>query len=249
MTRKHLGLLVFLFTLLFIFSLSNDDSSLTYTEQLQQSKEFSSTASREKKHRHQHSKSSSAKNQQEHKIKEPKTPLDSDSELSLELMTRLLADFSKPERSSAELIETLAESGQAPQHAIQSNPYTGAMKVIRTENPPKGTRYFHAQYFGEAEGFKNDRLQHLSFEFRPGTEAFENVVAKLRSRFDGLREPSFINENFVSWEVGDNYVLWVKRMDQSDLKDHPFNAYSAADIGSIRVAIEEEIHDEDHHHH
>ena len=34
------------------------------------------------------------------------------------------------------------------------------------------------------------------------------------------------------------------KMDADDLRDDPFNAYGPGDVGTVRVAIEAEIHDE-----
>ncbi|NJL71061.1 MAG: hypothetical protein HC888_05310 [Candidatus Competibacteraceae bacterium] len=39
-----------------------------------------------------------------------------------------------------------------------------------------------------------------------------------------------------------NYIVWVKKMAKDDLQDDPFNSYTSADSGTVRVAVELEIH-------
>ena len=38
--------------------------------------------------------------------------------------------------------------------------------------------------------------------------------------------------------------VYVKRMSLEDLKDHPFNAYTSQDVGTVRVVHEQEIHED-----
>jgi hypothetical protein len=57
-----------------------------------------------------------------------------------------------------------------------------------------------------------------------------------------LSTPSTSRDGYALWKLSDGRILWVKRMDMDDLKDDPFNAYSADDVGTIRVAVESEIH-------
>ena len=52
--------------------------------------------------------------------------------------------------------------------------------------------------------------------------------------------------DFVKWDLDEHRIIWVKKMGAEDLRDDPFNAYTAADIHTIRVAVEPEIHDRDH---
>lgn len=152
-------------------------------------------------------------------------------------LASLLHEFIKPERKPEELFQFLRSSRQRPYLLRDKNDITGEMDIIRTKSPLPGTRYFHAQYFGDAN---NPRfLQHMSFEL-PGSEpqAWSQALDTVQSSFPGLRSPVASRPDFVEWDAGDGYSLWIKRLDASDLKDNPFNAYTPADVGTIRVAIE-----------
>ena len=170
-----------------------------------------------------------------------KTPTQS----SLKEMTDVLYLFSKPEQSLENLVNALAKRGLQPKVFPDSNPYTGNMYVIRTDQALKGTRYFHAQYFsGESE---KPFVQHMSFQFRPGKKAMKEAVDMLHKSFPGLGKPSSQEDNFLTWDWKDGYVVWVRRLDKNDIKDgHEFNAYSEDDIGTIQVALEMEVDGHDH---
>ncbi len=58
----------------------------------------------------------------------------------------------------------------------------------------------------------------------------------------GVDEVVHQTDKFISWRHGD-YVVWAKKMELSDLQNDPFNAYTEADVGVVRVAVELEIHD------
>lgn len=144
-----------------------------------------------------------------------------------------------------ELIEFFKENGLSPKVSRDSNPYTGSMTMIRTEKGFEGSRYYHAQFFTDETG--NSYLQHLSTEFRPGPQAFETVQALMEKTY-GVSDGKLSRDgNFIQYALNDNgveRVLWIKKMDQSDFDNALFNAYDPkTDMGTIRVAIELEIHD------
>jgi hypothetical protein len=160
---------------------------------------------------------------------------------SLILSTQILYNFAERQTRSDSLIEKLSELEARPLVMNDDNPYTGSMKVVRTRSPFPGTRYFHAQYFDNNEN--EEFVQHMSFEFRPGKQSFEAVKKSIKQTFN-LENPLENKKGFISWRHGSDYVIWIKEMDNSDMKDDPFNAYSKEDIGTIRVAKELEIHDQ-----
>ncbi len=157
-------------------------------------------------------------------------------------MSRSLFQYTRPESQIEDLIRYLETSRQQPQIFRDSNEQTGDLLIVRTRSPLPGTRYFHAQYFSD----KNDQhfLQHMSFEFRPGDKSLPSVIASLQSTFSGLPAPKIKKEGYVQWDAGHGYILWAKKMELADLQDDPFNSYTLDDAGTIRVAIELEIHDD-----
>ncbi len=171
---------------------------------------------------------------------------------SLKTMTLLLAQYTQSGKDLNELVGQLQREGHKPYMSKNKNPYTGELTIIRTRSPLPGTRYFHAQYFGDAQNKAN--LQHISFEFRGGPNALENAVNTVYSSFPGIGRPIEDDPEFKQWKLGEDYTVWIKRLDLDDVTaDNPFNAYTKADIGTIRMVIEQdphggEEHDEDHAH-
>lgn len=162
---------------------------------------------------------------------------------SLDQMSLILKDAVSGSKSLDHLIQKLRSSGQNPEMTRQDNGVTGEMTIVRTQNPPPGTRYFHAQYFKQQD---NQRyVQHISFEFRPAPQAMNEAVRSITQNFS-LGAPSESRDGFVQWELEDNYVLWIKRKALPDLKDDPFKAYDPEkDIGTVQVTVEQKIHDND----
>lgn len=166
--------------------------------------------------------------------------------VSLIQNSQIMKDFAIEQTHSDDLVEKLREYEAQPLVMNDKNPYTGSMKVVRTRSPFPGTRYFHAQYFDNEEG--DQYVQHMSFEFRPGDQSFEAVKKSIKATFK-LGSPLENKEDFISWRQGEDYIIWIKKMNLKDMKDDPFNAYTKEDIGTIRVAKELEIHDQGHSFH
>lgn len=164
-----------------------------------------------------------------------------EQKLSLIQNSKIMREFAVRQTRSDTLVERLRDLEAKPLVMNDENPYTGSMKVVRTRSPFPGTRYFHAQYFDNEQN--EEYVQHMSFEFRPGDQSFEAVKKSIKTAFK-LGEPLEDKENFISWRQGEDYVVWIKKMDLKDMKDDPFNAYSKEDVGTIRVAKELEIHDQ-----
>lgn len=160
---------------------------------------------------------------------------------SLNNMAATLFEFARPGARLDSLLEFLKSSHQDPFVVNDSNADTGTMTIVRTNSPLPGTRYFHAQYFEDENGEKF--VQHMSFEFKPGPDSLREAMASVEKTFGSLGKPSEQQKDFVQWELQDGYVLWIKRLNAQDLADNPFNAYSASDVGSIRIAIEQSPHE------
>lgn len=161
---------------------------------------------------------------------------------SLIVQASILKDFATRQTRSDALIEKLQDLEVEPLVMNDENPYTGSMKIVRSRSPMPGTRYFHAQYFDNEQN--EEYVQHMSFEFRPGKQSFEAVKKSIELAFE-LKDPIEDKEGFISWRQGEDYIVWIKKMDKNDIqKDDPFNAYNKQDVGTIRVAKELEIHDQ-----
>ncbi len=184
---------------------------------------------------------SSTMNSSSAPVRAPASTADGAEIASLESMTATLSTFSRPEVGLSDLTAFLSSTTQKPLVAKQSNPDTGEMSIVRTDNPLLGTRYFHAQYFKD----ESDQtfLQHMSFEFKPGESAMAEAVAAVRKAFPSLTNPPLVNSpSFVKWALDEKYIVWIKKLEAADLRDNPFNAYTSNDVGTVRVAVEAEIH-------
>jgi hypothetical protein len=154
-------------------------------------------------------------------------------------MVEVLSQFSKSETGVNDLIDHLNRLEQKPVVTRDANPFSGEMHVVRTRKPLLGTRYFHAQYFTNDEG--QAFVQHMSVEFKASPTAMDEAVASVQKSF-GLPAPKPRTANYAQWKLSDGHILWVKKLNNEDLQDDPFNAYTSADVGTIRVAVEAEIH-------
>ena len=156
----------------------------------------------------------------------------------LELMTEQIRGKLGPKDLVKELDLLLLK----PQVQADSNDL-GKMIIVRTERALPGTRYLHAQYFSNEAG--EPEIQHMSFEIPPAPEAMKLGVSLVKSAFKELGEPALTRPNFVLWKAPNGFVVWVKRLSADELSEDPFNAYGPSDVGTIRIAIEHDIHEND----
>ena len=165
---------------------------------------------------------------------------------SLHIMTNLLAQVVQPESSMDAAVALLKDLKQDPIVTRESNPYTGSMTMVRTNNPFPGTRNFHAQYFGDENG-ANSFVQHMSFEFRPGPNALDEALEAVTTNFPGVKEPTTTERGSIQYEIGGGYVVNVKKLTKEDINEpDPFQAYEAGDEGTVRVTLEiNESHDDE----
>lgn len=162
---------------------------------------------------------------------------------SLLFFADTLSDFTTEQASMGQLVERLKAKNIDPFVMKDENAYTGSMEVVRTQKVIPGTRYFHAQYFSDGSSESREKtLQHMSFEFRPGENSFDGVKAAFMKAFGLTGRPVLEKNGFVSWRKGP-YTLWINTQSKEDMANDPFNAYDDNDIGTIRAAVELEIHD------
>lgn len=123
---------------------------------------------------------------------------------------------------------------------VRSRSGKGRMTIIRTINNLPGTRYIHAQFFGKD---KKEFIQHLSFEYKKGDYAFEEVTSMVKENYPIISSSEYRNHKFIQWDLDEDYHIWIKELNKEDMQNDPFNAYDLKnDIGNIRVTIEMKIH-------
>ena len=154
----------------------------------------------------------------------------------------LIKEVLKKEIDLENFVSQLKDLGFEPEVANDSNDFTGDMSIVRLENPPKGMRYFHGQFFNSHNSDSN--LQHLSFDLA-GSNVPE-VLGDLAQYLAPGKSPQLSREGYQMYRLNDDYILWGKLLSDEDmkkLKSDPYKAYEASDVGKlIRVAIEQEIH-------
>ena len=158
---------------------------------------------------------------------------------SLSKMAKILFQFTRPEHQIKDLISFLEAGQYEPQVGHDANAFTGDMAIVRTKRPPPGTRYFHAQYFSDENG--GGFVQHMSFEYQPSPTAMSDALTAIQEAFQ-LTKPEIETVGYAKWNLDADHIIWIKKLAAEDLHDDPFNAYTAADVGTIRVAVEVEIH-------
>lgn len=119
------------------------------------------------------------------------------------------------------------------------NPDTGSMYFIKSTSNIPGTRYVHAQILGEG---KEKFVQHLSFEYKGQGKSFNEAVTVAQSMVGSDQKPAIISENYMQWKISESHILWVKKLTKDELLNDPIYPHSEEDLGTIKIAIEQEIH-------
>lgn len=176
-----------------------------------------------------------------------KQPLDesrlSRDERSAYTLTKLIARAHKNPNSPEAVVTELNDRNLQPTMATESNPYTGAVTFIRTENTLPGVRYFHAQYLSDKPGIENEALlEHMSFELRPSATVFEDARKIVYASFAEADKPEVDEKDFVMWRLNEGRIAWVKRLSLEEMQNNPFNAYDKSDLGTVRIAVELDPH-------
>lgn len=164
-----------------------------------------------------------------------------------EKMSFLLKKYSNKNTTLQSVFYDLKQKNMNPILNTSSNPYTGTMHILRTNSPLSGTRYFHAQYFSDKK--TQPYLQHMSFELKPETNAFENSILMIKKIFPELKNPTIDKKDFILWHWKNGFNVWIQKLSADQLAGDPYNAYEASDAGTIKVAIELDIGHEDEHNH
>lgn len=212
-----------------------------YFATAKRSLEKTPAVSEEKHVEHSHAKTLTKENEVAKLPPEKRAPASTIPNEELTSLENLSSVLAQADHSSlTNLLEQLQKSGQQPLLVRDANPDSGEMFIVRTKSPLPGTRYFHAQYFTGEDGQRF--VQHMSFEFKPGPDAMEAAIATVEKSFTNLTRPLTKRSDYVKWGMNDKYIVWVKKMTAAELKDDPFNSYSLNDEGTIRVAVELEIH-------
>lgn len=157
---------------------------------------------------------------------------------SLVRLTKIFERFAGTQRNENEFVKELVSLGLKPIVARDRQDLIEDLTIIRPENTLPGVRYIHGQFDGD----ETQELQHVSFEIKKGPRAFEQGMNLVRESM-GLGERLKDTDPKMAIFKMDGYVVWLKEMTWEDMMHDPFNAYTKADVGNIRVAIERDIHD------
>jgi len=159
---------------------------------------------------------------------------------SAQTLTSMFKKFKKPEFKKADFLDFLIRQGLQPEVNIDEVDGLENLSIIRTSNALKGIRYIHAQYTGESN--EDEILQHLSFELRPSKTAFKDAKALLAESFPELDQPLEDTADSMVIYKYEGYVVWIKELDRDDVRSDPFNPRTSEDVGSVKIAIEYDIH-------
>lgn len=163
-------------------------------------------------------------------------PLNDGEKKSVAALMSLLARSEEVGKSPRALFDALGQAGLKPMAAKNSNEYTGTLWTVRTDNALPGTRYFHAQLFGEGE----THMQHVSFEIRPGADSMNTALELVRQANPDLGRPEIDRDGYVLWKKKGGRVISVKRLSAEELRESRFNAHAPEDAGTIWVTSEDE---------
>lgn len=163
-------------------------------------------------------------------------PLADDEKRSISTLMDMLSNPDQVGKNPRALFDALGRAGLKPVAAKDANEFTGTMWTVRTDNALPGTRYFHAQLFGE----DSTHMQHISFEIRPGKDSMSTALEIVRQANPGLGDPEIENADFVLWKKSDGRVISVKKLNAEEMRGNRFNAHSPDDVGTIWVSSEDE---------
>lgn len=82
----------------------------------------------------------------------------------------------------------------------------------------------------------------MSFDVKPDKNAFSDSIGAIKKIFGKLRAPTIIKKDFIMWPWKKGYNIWIKKMNSDDLEGDPYNAYDSSDAGTIKIAVEMDIH-------
>ncbi len=136
----------------------------------------------------------------------------------------------------------LKSQGLVPDVSRSGNAQDGFLTILRTTDAIPGTRYFHSQFFEEAQPKIASSPQPVSFEIRAGPDSFVKANEIALSVLPKGSELMMNKPGYRLWKTPNDQIVWIKVLNSADLKNNPYNAYSSEDVGSVRVVTEDEIH-------
>lgn len=122
---------------------------------------------------------------------------------------------------------------------VDRNESTGNMFFLKSKSNIPGTRYLHGQIVGEGP---KKFVQHLSFEYKSDSKSFNEAITVAQSLIGSDQKPSVISTNYVQWKISETHILWVKKQTKEELLDDPIYPHTEDDLGTAKIAIEQEIH-------
>lgn len=122
---------------------------------------------------------------------------------------------------------------------VDRNDSTGNMFFLKSKSNIPGTRYLHGQIVGEGP---KKFIQHLSFEYKSDSKSFNEAITVAQSLIGSDQKPSVISPNYVQWKISETHILWVKNLTKEELLDDPIYPHTEDDLGTSKIAIEQEIH-------
>lgn len=159
---------------------------------------------------------------------------------SVDDLTKILSFAVRKDISTKSFLELIKTTGLVPVATTNKNPDTGSMTTVRTSNTLPGTRYFHAQFFGEDT--LKDFPQHISFEIRPSTSSMAVAIKMIEQNFKGDLKREESREGYNRWSTGECQIIWSKKLTLEDIEDSPINPREKSDVGTVWVAVEHDIH-------
>lgn len=178
--------------------------------------------------------------------KKTENRLNEKEQASVNTITKMLRAAVAQDISTKSFIELVKTTGLKPVASTNKDPDSNGLTTVRASNSLEGTRYFHAQFFA---GDKiKDFPQHLSFEIRPSANSMEIASQMIETNFKGSAKLVETRADYKRWKTSTGQVIWAKVLDEEDVMESPINPRDKNDIGTVWVAIEHEIHDEDDGH-
>lgn len=137
-------------------------------------------------------------------------------------------------------IESLKDSGmEVASYLNGDSGMNDEMYLLKNTKAIPGLRYFHGQVFKQ-DG--KERLQHLSFEYPKGENSFNQAVSVVYENFVDKETPSVLTDEYALWELKSGHIVWVKKQSKEEVLENPIYPHDENDAGTIKIAIEEEIH-------
>lgn len=176
------------------------------------------------------------------------TPLNDQEIKSVSRLTSFFGKLSTAKTSSVQgVVNNIKALGLTPQKTIDENPYTGRLTIIRTANALQGTRYLHVQMPGINP--KDEFVQHMSFQIRPGKDSFDKAVAMMQKSLPKGSKIQEQSSEFVKWSIEGGKEARVEILNTMDqLHSSKYDAVSKDDLGTVKVTVEIAIHETEGEH-